>query len=562
MEVTGTRKVRFPVLQWLPCYKRGYLVPDLLAGLTVAAYLVPISLAYASLAGLPPQMGLYASLFGGLGYALLGTSMQVAMGPTSSIAMVMASTLATAAAGDPKRLAALASLTAALVAAVALGAWGFRLGGAVAFISDSVLSGFKIGVGLVIAVSQLPGLLGLKSSGGFFLVKCVHLVRDLPDTHVLSLAVGAGALALLVLGHRFLKRFPISLAVIAAGILAGDLFNLQGRGVSTIGEIPSGFAVPDISGVTFRDVRLLLPLALACFILGFVEGIGAARTLALKHGYRVDVQREFLAMGAANLAAGLGQGFPIAGGMSQSVVNDEAGARTPAALVFASGAIALGILFLSGPFSQLPTPVLAAVVLLSALKLMSPQGLLGLRKSFPFEFWVSAVALLGVLLFGLLQGVLLAALFSILLLLRNASRPRVVPLGLIPGTEFFGDAVRHPKNQLFPGVLIARVEGPLCYFNEEHVRAELARLSQEQSEFPKLVVLEMTTSPYVDLEGIRMLVELEADLAASGASLRLSETTGGTRDHLRTLGYGDRFGNPHQNTTTWSVLQAWQDRKA
>lgn len=546
-----------PPLEWVPAYEARHLWPDALAGLTLAAYNIPVAIAYSALAGLPPQTGLYACMLGGLAYAALGTSRQLGIGPTSSISMLLGTALAGMAGGDPERLAALAALAAVMTAVSAAGAWCFRLGSAVSFISDTVLSGFKVGVGLVIAASQLPQLFGVSAPGHHFFDRLIHLAANLGETHGPSLLMGVCALALLWAGDRFWPGKPVPLAVVALGILAVAFGGGGIHGVQVIGEIPGGLPHLGLSGVGVGDARDLVFLGIACFMLAFIEGISAARTLALKRRYFVDPEQEMLAVGAANLAAGLGQGYPVAGGMSQSVVNDSAGAKTPLAGALSSLALLLVLLFLTGPFELLPLPVLSALVLLSVVKLVSPREFRYLYRVSRLEFWVAAVALAGVLLFGILQGVLLAVVYSLFILLKRATRPRVVLLGVMPGLHAFAESLRHLEAEPIPEVLVARVEGGLFYFNADYVKARLMRMAQAEPERPRLVILELACTPSVDLAGAKMLGELRDLLGAFGADFRLAEATESVADFLRAVGLTGKLGTDVRETA-WSIIEGWR----
>src|SRR5688572_12781805 len=319
----------FPPLTWLAEYKPSWLRHDAIAGVTLAAYAIPVSLAYAALAGLPPQIGIYGYLLGGLGYALLGSSRQLAIGPTSAISLMIAASVGAMAEGDAQRYVQIASLAAFTVAGLCLLAWLFRLSVLVTLISDSILVGFKIGAGLTIAMTQLPKLFGVDSGGHNFFERVYLLVGQLGNMQLVVLAVGLVAIALLLLGERLLPGRPVALAVVAAAILLTTVLGLRGLCVPVTGHIPEG--LPTLSGpaLRLRDVEGIVPLALGCLLLAYIEGVSAARTFAAKHGYDLDPRQEFLGLGAANLATALGQGYPVAGGLSQSAVNDKAGARTP-----------------------------------------------------------------------------------------------------------------------------------------------------------------------------------------------------------------------------------------
>src|SRR6266851_4020372 len=354
---------RAPPARWLAEYRPAWLRGDIVAGVTLAAYAIPVSLAYAGLAGLPPQVGVYGYLLGGLGYALLGSSRQLAIGPTSAISLMIAGSVGAMADGDAQRYAQIASLTAFAVAALCLLAWLLRLSALVKLISDSILVGFKAGAGLTIAMTQLPSLLGVAGGGHNFFDRTWLLLGQLGEMRYLVLMVGVVAIGLIVLGERLLPGKPFALGVVALAISAATLLGLPELGVPATGIIPAG--LPSLAGpaLRLRDVEGIVPLAAGCLLLAYIEGVSAARTFAAKHGYALDPRQELLAIGVANLAAGMGHGYPVAGGLSQSAVNDKAGARTPLALVVASMTLALCLLFLTGLLENLPKAVLAAVVL-------------------------------------------------------------------------------------------------------------------------------------------------------------------------------------------------------
>jgi sulfate permease, SulP family len=366
----------FPPARWLADYRLDWLSHDVVAGLTLAAYAIPVSLAYATLAGLPPQVGVYGYLLGGLGYALLGSSRHLAVGPTSAISLMIAGTVAAMAEGDAQRYAQIASLTAFVVAGLCLIAWLLRLSVLVALISDSILVGFKIGAGLTIAMTQLPSLFGVLGGGHDFFERAWLFAEQLGQMHWLVLSVGIVAIGLIVLGDRLLPGRPVALIVVALAIAAASLLGLPGRGVPVTGEIPAG--LPSLAGPALRlhDVEGIVPLAIGCLLLAYIEGISAARAFATKHRYALDARQEFLGIGGANLAAALGHGYPVAGGLSQSSVNEKAGARMPLALVFASVTLAVSLLFLTGLLENLPKAVLAAVVLTAILGLFDFSALL------------------------------------------------------------------------------------------------------------------------------------------------------------------------------------------
>ena len=531
-----------PALAWLHEYRLGTLRLDIVAGITLAAYLLPAGIGDASLARLPPEAGLYACLFSGLVFWLLCSSRRTAITVTSAISLLMGTTLGTMADGDTSRFSALAACTALLVAVLAFAAWLLRAGSLVNFVSETVLIGFKAGVALTLASTQLPKLLGISAGHGDFWHCTHHLLTHLNEFNWAALAFGGSALLILVLGKFWLKNKPVAIFVVIGGIVAAGALNLQEYGVKMLGEVPQGLPALGLPDVQWSDLNDLLPLAMACFLLGAVETSAIGRMFASKHGGRLDANQEFLALAGANLAAGLGRGFPVSGGMSQSLVNESAGARTPMSGFVAAVIVLLVVLFLSGTLRDLPQPVLAAIVLMAVLGLVKIKALQHLWKTDRTEFFIAMAALAGVLTSGLLRGVLIGAVISMLLLIRRASRPNVAFLGRIPKTRRFSDMERHPENEPVPGVLIFRSEGSLVYFNVDHVRDTVVAKARSISPPPHTVICDLSNAPIIDLAGAEMLKSLHDDLRTIGARLLIVEARSGVRDRLRAEGLEDRLG--------------------
>ena len=530
-----------PAVGWLRAYRLEWLRPDLVAGLTLAAYLLPAGIADASLAQLPPESGLYACLFSGLVFWLFCSSRHTAITVTSAISLLVGATLGDLAPGDPARLAALAACVALLVSAFALAIWLFDGGSIVNFVSETVMIGFKAGVAFHLASTQLPKLFGIKGAHGNFWERAGGFVTHLGDTHRATLMLGLAALAALVLGKLLLPNRPIALFVVIGGIVASGALDLGARGVKMLGEVPQGLPQPGLPNVGFGDADELLTIAMACFLLASVETAAIARMFAQKHGYRVDVNQEFLALAGANLAAGLGRGFPVSGGMSQSLVNESAGARTPLSGLVAALLVLLVAVFLSGTLRDLPQPVLAAIVLVAVTGLFKVKAIARLWRFSRAEFAVAAAALVGVLNAGLLRGVLIGAVLSILMLLRRASRPPTTELGRVPGSDTWADRVRDPRNEREPGVLVFRSAGALLYFNTDHVRDRFFAALAERKD-ARRVVYYLGAVPLVDLAGADFLAELHQTLAERGIAMRVAVTQSSVRETLVKAGYEARCG--------------------
>ncbi|HVJ79916.1 MAG TPA: SulP family inorganic anion transporter [Planctomycetia bacterium] len=547
-----------PAASWLRRYDLAWLRGDLIAGITLAAYLLPAALGDASLANLPPEAGLYACLFSGLIYWLFCSSRHTAITVTSAISLLIGASLGGIAGGDASRFAALAAGTALLVAVLAFVAWSFKAGAIVHFISESVMIGFKCGVALFLASTQLPKLFGVHGAHGDFWENIGAFLKNLGDANLWSLGVGGIALAALVGGKIFLKHKPVALFVVIGGIAASAWLGLDARGVKLLGEVPQGLPRMGPPAVSWSDLNDLLPLAFACFLLAAVETAAIGRAFVAKHGGRFDPNQEFLALAAANAAAGLGRGFPVSGGMSQSLVNEEGGARTPLSGAFAAGFILIVTLFLSGLLRSLPQPALAAIVLVAVAGLFNLDALKRLWRGDRSEFVVAAAALLGVLGTGLLRGVMIGAAISLAQLLRHASHPHVALLGRIPGTRRFSDRERHPDNEPIPGALIFRPESPLVYFNAEHVRDRILDRVRAEPATPSLVLLDLSAAAQVDMHGAEMLASLSEELAGRGVRFQAVEARASVRDRLRREGFEGQPGQTDRFTSVADAVDAFQ----
>ncbi len=547
-----------PVLNWLPCYESGWLKDDLLAGLTLAAYAVPVAMAYASLAGLPPQVGLVCYLVGGIVYGLFGSCRQLAIGPTAAISLMIAGVAGSLAGGDPTRYAAIMATTALLVGFMSIAAWFLRLSSSVNFISETILLGFKAGAALSIASTQLPKLFGLPGGGSNLFQRLDNLINHLHDFNPVVLSVAASALLLLLVGERWLPGRPVALAVVVAAIVMVPLLQLERYGVKVVGDIPQGLPRFHLPAISPGDLNQVIHLAFACFLLSYIESITAARTLGLNHGYAVDPRQELLGLGMANLAAAVTQGYPVAGGLSQSAVNDQAGARTPLALWVASALLGAVLLFLTGLLRTLPEAVLAVIVITAVAGFIDVGEFRRLWRISRLEFAVALVALGGVLIFGILEGVAISVIASLLLLLRLTATPHVATLGRIPGSMRFSDVGRHPDNEEFPGIILFRVEAVILYFNVEFI-AETVRERIRGAAGPvRLVIFDLSTSPYVDSAGGRMLAGLEVELAAQGIHLRVAEAHAEVRDLLRASGLERQLGGVSRLTSIPDIIRESQ----
>jgi sulfate permease, SulP family len=548
-------------LEWVPAYRPDWLRDDLFAGITLAAYAVPVALAYATLAGLPPQVGVYGYLLGGIGYALFGSSRHLAIGPTSAISLMIAASVAPLAAGDPLRYSQIATLSAFVVAAMCVVAWVLRLSTLTTFISETVLLGFKAGAALSIAVTQIPALLGIPGGGHNFLERLANIATQFFQMQPIVVGVSLAGLILLWLGEKFLPSRPVALFVVIISVVFVSITNLATR-LTTVGVLPSGLPSFSLPLLHPSDVDGILPVAFAALLLAYIEGVSAARTLAAKHGYKLDVRQELLGIGGANLLVAFGQGYPVAGGLSQSAVNEKAGAKSPLSLIFASITLALCLLFFTDFLRNLPKAVLAAVVLMAIKGLINLRELAHLWRVSRLEFIVAAIALIGVLLLGILKGVVVAAIASILLLLKRVAHPHIAFLGRIPNTRRFSDLARHQSNQRIPDVLVFRVESGIVYFNVDHILRVVLQRVDAEGESLRLVICDLSTSPAVDLAGVRMLFELQSTFIKRNIRFRLVEAHASVRELLRLEGAEDRFGRIDRSEMVADVVEQYQKEVA
>ncbi|WP_433625738.1 SulP family inorganic anion transporter [Halomicrococcus sp. NG-SE-24] len=548
-----------PVLEWFPQYDTSWLRPDVVAGITVAAAVIPEGLAYASLANLPPQTGLYAGLMAVSVYLFFGTSRQVIVGPTSALAILLASGVGSVAAGNAAAYPSLVVVTTLLVGVAAIVAWAFRLGFLVHFISGSVLTGFSAGAALYIMSTQLGKLFGIEGATGAFYQRTWYIATHLGETNPETLAVGVAGIVLLVVGERLLPRAPNALVVVSLAIVLVSVTNLEARGVDIVGSIPSGLpsltvpAIPDIS-----TLSALVPVAVALFLLSYVQGIGAVQTFARRHKYRTDANQELLADGVANLAAGFGGGFAVGGSMSRSALNDAVGGKTQLTNAVVALVLVVVLLFLTGVFTNLPETVLAAVVIVAVKDLIDTAALRELYRVSKSEFAIAMAALLGVLAVGMLWGVFVGVVLSLLVAISRVSSPATHELGQIAETDQFVALDLYPAATPIAGVFVYRVEAELFYANAETVRTDLLdRLSKRDSDV-ELVVVDLTSSPTVDFGAAQMLEELQQKLESRGIDLRFAGAESDIVQMFETTGLAANAGGVKTEESVADAIDRWR----
>lgn len=520
-----------PFLSWIRTYDTGkWLRADLLAGVTVAAFSVPESMAYAGLAGLSPEHGLYASMIALLIYMFFGTSRQMSVGTTSALAIMVAGTLG-ALALEPDEYLGAAQLTAVVAGGIAILAGLFKLGFIVNFISESVLKGFSAGAAFYIASSQLSKLFGIEGVQGNFFERVWNVIRNIGETNYWTLGLGIASIVALIALERFVPALPGSLIVVLASIGLMYVTDLQNKGVTVAGEFPSGLPGLGIGSLPTDHFSDIAGLAFGCFLLSYVEGIGVAKTFAARHKQPVDANQELYANGAINIAAGLAKGFPVGGSMSRSAVNDASGAKTPLAGGIAAVLLAMVLLFLTGIFAKLPEATLAAVVLVAVRGLVDVPALRRIYRLNRGEFAAAMLTAAGVLTFGMLEGIIIGAGFSLLLLAYRASQPKVDVLGRVPGTDDYASVARHPEYETIPGTLVVRIDGGIFYANADAVKERIDELIAAAEPPVSRLVIDLDNVGSLDIAALTMLDELRESAAQKDIVLELAGATAEVR-HL------------------------------
>jgi len=535
-----SRRLRLPILDWVVGYQKDWVRFDVVAGLTAAAVVIPKALAYATIAGLPVQVGLYTALFPMVIYALLGTSRPLSVSTTTTLAILVAANLAqVASGGDPTALIRATATLTLLVGVILVVASVLRLGFVADFISEPVLIGFKAGIGLVIVLDQIPKLLGVHFDKGGFLHNILATIREIPHTSLPTLAVGAGTLVLLVAVHRILPRAPAPLVAVAAGIAAVMLLGLQSRGVATVGDIPRGlpsFVAPDLS-----LVAVLWPGALGCALMSFTETIAAGRAFAANTEPPLVPNRELLATGLANVGSAVVGSMPAGGGTSQTAVNRSAGARSQLAGLVTAGATLLTMLLLAGPMGLMPQATLAAVVIVYSVGLIELAGFRAILQVRRMEFIWALAALAGVVVLGTLQGIVVAIVVSVVSLAQQVANPPVYVLGRKPGTNVFRPrSAEHPEDESFPGLLLLRVEGRVFFLNAARIGEKIRAFVGEVK--PNVVALDLSGVFDFEYTALKALIEAHRRFAEDGISVWLVGLTPAVLHVIERSALGKRLG--------------------
>jgi high affinity sulfate transporter 1 len=512
-----------PITTWLPAYRSGYLRGDLVAGVTVWGLLIPEMIAYAGLAGLPPQAGLY-TLLASLGlYAVLGTSRQLVVAGTSASAVLVFSAVTALAPQSPTGYLTLAAGMVVITGLVFALAGVLRLGFITAFLSRPVMTGFVFGLAIFVTVGQLPKLFGIEKGGGDTVAQLVHVIGHLGSAGWVTFAVGAASLGLLFGLERFAPRLPGGLVLLVLGIALSALLHLDEHGVATVGAIPTGLPTAAWPHITVSDLWVLLPSAVGMMLVIFSEALGAGQTFADEHGYRLDANQEMLAIGVANIGSGVLGGLACGGSLSQSAVNDGAGARTELSPLVAAALSLVTIIALTPLFRDLPEAVLAALIIHAVSHLMKVREMRRFHRLVPREFWLGVLTLTGVVVLDVLPGLILGVTVALVLLIYRSSRPTVSVLGADPATPgAFADVRRHPGVTPVPGVLIVRPNAALYYVNAAVVCDTITARVTAADPRPRCVVLDLDATDELDITTAEQLGKLETWLSRAGVDLCLA----------------------------------------
>ena len=533
-----------PILTWLPRYDRAWLRGDLAAGIAVTALIVPKNLGYAGIAGVPLQNGLYAAAAGAILYALFCTSRQISTGPSSSLAAVAGGAVLLTGVGGKEAAELVAAIT--LVAGVLFLLLAvFRMGWIARFLSKPVITGFLAGAAVDVVIGELPKLTGTSSDGVNAWRELGSWVRTLGDVHGTTLVVGLVALGV-ILGLRFLApAVPGALVLVAGGILASHLFDLGAHGVDLVGHVPRGLPTPQLPSVdVFREQYATIGVASAALLLiGFSQTAGDARAFANRHHYRIDIDQESVAQGMANVGAGVFQGMPVSTSLSASSLNESAGARTPVASLITGALVLLTLIVLAPLFSDLPKPVLAAVIIDAVVfGMIDLPELRRLHRVTRFDFWIAVAAVIGVLSVGVLAGVVVGVALSLGWLIYVASNPPMPLLGREAGTQAFRDLEQHPGDETFPGVAVLRLDSGLFFATSQALDDRIRALTDDDPSSLRAVILDLEAVSFIDSQGAEQLAQIHELVAGQGATLRIARVKPRVMAVLERDGVIDRIG--------------------
>jgi high affinity sulfate transporter 1 len=563
VQIRGLVGSAVPGLGLLSSYRRSWLSKDLVAGLVLTALLVPQGMAYAELAGLPPITGLYTSILCLVGYAIFGPSKILVLGPDSSLGPMIAATIIpiVGANGDPQRAVALASMLALVVGVMTVLAGIAKLGFVADLLSKPTQIGYMNGLALTILVGQLPKLFGFSVDAEGFLPEVVGLAEGLADgdTVAAALAIGVVGLVLILVLQRLVPKLPAVLVAVVVSVLAANAFNLADHGVSLVGPLPQGFPPFTLPSVAMSDLALLVAGAIGIAVVSLTDTISTSSAFAARTGQEVDGDREMIGIGAANLAAGFFQGFPVSTSGSRTAVAEQAGARTQVTGLVGAGAITLMLLVVPGLLRNLPQPTLAAVVITASLSLADIAGTVRLWHQRRTEFVLSMAAFAGVALLGVLPGIAIAVALSIGNVFRRAWWPHQAVLGRVPGVPGYHDLGSYPEAEQLPGCVLFRFDAPLFFANARTFRDQVRRLARA-APTPAWIVVAAEPITDIDTTAADMLEDLDQALNTNGISLVFAELKDPVREKIERYELTRTIDPAHFYPTIGAAVAAYQDQ--
>ena len=537
-------------------YQNSWLPRDIAAGVSVAAVALPIAIAFAHLAGVPPVYGLYASLLPLVAYALLGSSPQLIMAPDGATCAMVAAVVAPLAGPDPARYVTLTSALAIMAGVFCVAAGLGGLGFLTNFLAQPILTGYLNGIAIWIITGQIGTLFGLNlESAPFFRLIWLFLGK-LSATHLPSLAVGLCTLAVLLLLPRFAPKAPGPLVAMVGGIACSAAFDFATHGIKMLGTIPAGLPVPALPSLSMGDWQSLVSGAAGLALISYASAMVTARGFATKNHYAIDSNREFIALGVADIGAGLLQGFAISGADSRTAMNDSVGGKTQVTGLVTALVLALTLMFLTVPLAGLPMPVLAAVLVKAALGLFDLKALATLWRVSRKEFLLCMITLLGVITVGVLQGVLVAIAVAIIMLVAKSSRPHDGVLGRLPGTDTYLDKAAHPEAEFIPGLVIYRFDAGLLFFNADHFKARALSAIRSATAPVRHLLVDAETIPLLDTTGAATLDELRGELERQGIGMSVTSATINVENMLNRSGFTARLGKERMYPAIEPAVQA------
>ncbi|HMQ88076.1 MAG TPA: solute carrier family 26 protein [Flavilitoribacter sp.] len=557
-------KQYIPALDWLPNYKKEWLSGDLSAGLTVGVMLIPQGMAYSMLAGLPPIHGLYAVTIPLVLYALFGTSRQLAVGPVAMVSLLTAAGIGALKPDTPETYLLMALTLAFMVGAVQFLMGAFRLGFLVNFLSHPVISGFTSAAAIIIGLSQLKHLLGIKIPNSEHAYEIVGSVaQHIGETNLVTFGIGIAAILVIKNIKKLHKAVPGALVAVMLGILAVWGFGLADQGVKVVGTVPSG--LPGFSAPSFDPAywQALIPATLTISLVGFMESFAVAKAIQAKHkDYQVDANQELIGLGVANFGAAFFQSYPVTGGFSRTAVNDQAGARSGLAGIISAGLIVLTLLFLTPLFYYLPNSVLAAVILVAVAGLIDHKEAVRLWRNDRADFWMLLATFIVTLLLGIEKGIGAGVLLSLGVVIYRSTRPHVAELAKVPGSPFYRNVDRFPNLEERPDLLVVRFDGPLYFANVNYFNDKLAELTAAKGAALRLIVLNAESISHLDSSAVHALEEWVKSCRNRGVQVFFTSVIGPVRDALNKWGLTPVIGEDRFFMSNQQAVDAFDNSSA